>query len=209
MRLLNIYHKLYKVFGPQHWWPGETAFEVIVGAILTQNTNWQNVKKAIANLKREKCLNPSGLKRISTKKLAQLIRPSGYYNIKAQRLKKFIKFLYNEYCCSLARMAKDNLSSLRKNLLTVKGIGPETCDSILLYALNKPVFVVDAYTKRILERHNILDNHATYHQIQELFMKNLPRKTRLFNEYHALIVKVGKEFCKKIPECEACPLKEV
>lgn len=209
MRLLNIYHKLYKAFGPQHWWPGETPFEVIVGAILTQNTNWQNVEKAIDNLKKEKYLSPSGLKRISTKKLAQLIRPSGYYNIKAYRLKEFIKFLFSEYAGGLGRMAKDNLSSLRKKLLTVKGIGPETCDSILLYALNKPVFVIDAYTKRILERHNILDNHATYHEIQELFMKNLTRNTRLFNEYHALFVRVGKEYCKKVPSCETCPLKEV
>lgn len=207
--LKDIYHKLYEFFGPQHWWPGERPFEIIVGAILTQNTNWQNVEKAITNLKEEKYLSPSGLKKIPIKKLAQLIRPSGYFNIKAHRLKEFIKFLFNEYKGSLAAMARENLAVLRKKLLGIKGIGPETCDSILLYALNKPIFVVDAYTKRILTRHNILDHNISYHQIQELFMKNLPRSTRLFNEYHALFVKAGKEFCRKTPDCKTCPLKEV
>lgn len=206
--LLNIYHKLYNAFGPQHWWPAKTPFEVIVGAILTQNTNWQNVEKAIANLKKEKCLSPSGFKKIPLKKLARLIRPSGYFNIKAQRLKEFIKFLYSEYNGSLADMTKENLSRLRKKLLEVKGIGPETCDSILLYALNKPIFVVDAYTKRVITRHNILNNHSTYHQIQDLFINTLPRNTRLFNEYHALFVKIGKRYCKKTPDCSGCPLEE-
>lgn len=207
--LLSIYHKLYNTFGPQHWWPGDTPFEIIIGAILTQNTNWQNVEKAITNLKRNKCLTPSGLKNISLNKLARLIRPSGYYNIKARRLKEFINFLCSEYKSKVTLMAKENLPALRKKLLDVKGIGPETADSILLYALDKPIFVVDAYTKRILSRHNILDNHADYHKVQELFMNNLPKKTRLFNEYHALLVRAGKEFCKKkSPDCGKCPLKE-
>lgn len=207
--LLRIYQKLYKAFGPQHWWPGDSPFEIIVGAILTQNTNWQNVEKAISNLKRDKHLTPSALKNIPINRLAQLIRPAGYYNIKAQRLKEFIKFLYNGYNGNLSNMRKENIRTLRKKLLEVKGIGPETCDSILLYALNKTIFVVDAYTKRVLTRHNIIEKTATYHQIQGLFMKNLPRDKRLFNEYHALFVKVGKEYCKKKPDCNKCPLKEV
>lgn len=207
--LLHIYHCLYKAFGPQHWWPGGTPFEVMAGAILTQNTNWQNVEKAIANLKKERCLNPAGLKKIPVKKLARLIRPSGYFNIKAHRLKEFIKFLYTEYNAGISAMRKESAGRLRKKLLQIKGIGPETCDSILLYALDKPVFVVDAYTKRVLARHNILNNNPGYHQIQELFMKNLPKRLKLFNEYHALFVRVGKEYCRKAPRCNPCPLKGI
>lgn len=206
--LLKIYHKLYNAFGPQHWWPGDTPFEIIVGAILTQNTNWQNVEKAINNLKKNKCLNPFNLKKISTKKLAQLIRPSGYYNIKAHRLKEFIIFLHSEYNGKLASMAKEKLGVLRKKLLNIKGIGPETADSILLYAFNKPIFVVDAYTKRVLARHNIYNHNPTYYEIQESFMKNLPRRTKLFNEYHALFVRLGKEYCKKTARCAGCPLEK-
>lgn len=207
--LLDIYNKLYNKLGPQHWWPGETQFEIIIGAILTQNTNWQNVEKAINNLKKHRFLNPSGLKKIPIKRLAQLIRPAGYFNIKAHRLKEFIKFLYNEYNGNLSIMSGERLGVLRKKLLEINGIGPETADSILLYALNKPVFVVDAYTKRVLTRHNILNHNSTYHQIQELFMGNLPRKPRLFNEYHALLVRLGKEYCRKTPDCNGCPLWEV
>lgn len=207
--LFKIYYKLYKAFGPQHWWPGETPFQVIVGAILTQNTNWQNVEKAINNLKIHKCLTPICLKRAPIKKLAQLVRSAGYFNIKAKRLKEFIKFLYTEYNGNIMGMAKEKLAILRNKLLAVKGIGPETADSILLYALNKPVFVIDAYTKRILTRHNIIKHNATYHEIQDLFMKNLPRTVKLFNEYHALLVKTGKDYCKKTAECNTCPIKEM
>lgn len=204
--LEKIYTTLLDFFGPQHWWPGNSSFEIIVGAILTQNTNWTNVEKAIANLKKAKSLTPKRLKEIPTKKLAKLIQPSGYYNIKAKRLKSFIAFLYNEYTGSIKKMFKEELHTLREALLEVKGIGPETADSILLYAGLKPIFVVDAYTKRVLNRHKLIPSKADYHEIQQLFLNNLPKEVQLFNEYHALIVRLGKEYCKKTPKCNECPL---
>lgn len=207
--LLNdIYKKLYKRFGPQHWWPGETPSEIIVGAILTQNTNWQNVEKAINNLKKHNLLTLSGLKKISLKKLSVIIKPCGYYNIKAQRLKNFIDYLFNKYNGKLNLMSRRNLDELRQELLDIKGVGPETADSILLYAFNKPVFVIDAYTKRILLRHNILNHKAKYDEIQQLFMDNLPHRTKIFNEYHALLVRLGKDYCKKTPICNECPFPQ-
>ncbi|MEK6564123.1 MAG: endonuclease III domain-containing protein [Candidatus Omnitrophota bacterium] len=204
----NIYQKLYRHFGPQAWWPGETCFEVIVGAILTQNTNWQNVSKAIANLKKAKVLSPKKLYSLPQSKLAQLIRPSGYFNIKAKRLKEFLNFLFNNYGGSLKKMFGRPLEDLRKEILSVKGIGPETADSILLYAGGLPVFVVDAYTKRIFSRQKLLSEEADYHTVQKIFVENLKRDIRLYNEYHALIVRLGKDFCKKTkPKCEICPIK--
>ena len=207
--LLDIYKILYREFGPQHWWPGETPFEVIVGAILTQNTAWGNVTKAIDNLKKEGYLMPESLYSLSMPKLARLIRPSGYYNIKANRLKEFLNFLFNEYNGSLEKMFKTNLPKLREKLLKINGIGPETADSILLYAGNYPIFVIDAYTKRILQRHNIITDGIAYHPLQRLFMDNLPEDVNLFNEYHALIVKTAKDFCKKKPLCDVCPLNNL
>ncbi len=207
--LQTIYRQLSRTFGPQDWWPGDSAFEIIIGAILTQNTNWQNVEKAISNLKRERCLTPRGLKKIPLKKLARLIRPAGYYNLKSKRLKNFIKFLFSEYQGRLDLLFRQPLSELRHQLLQVNGIGPETADSILLYAGGKPIFVVDAYTRRLLSRHQLLGAQASYNEIQELFMHNLPKKTKLFNEYHALIVKLGKEYCRKKPLCNSCPLNTV
>ncbi|MBI5180653.1 MAG: endonuclease III domain-containing protein [Nitrospirae bacterium] len=204
--LLDIYRILYREFGPQHWWPGETPFEVIVGAILTQNTSWSNVAKAIDNLKKEGHLLPDALHSLPLPRLARLIRPSGYYNIKTKRLKGFLNFLFNEYNGSLEKMFKANLSELREKLLKVNGIGPETADSILLYAGNYPIFVIDAYTKRILSRHNIITDGMDYHSLQRLFMDNLPEHADLFNEYHALIVKTAKDFCRKKPRCDVCPL---
>ncbi len=206
--LKKIYQKLYAHFGPQHWWPGDTPFEVIVGAILTQNTNWANVEKAIANLKRARALTPQGLKKISTQKLATLIKPSGYYNIKAKRLKNFIAFLFEEYDGSLKKMKKEPVAVLRRKVLSVNGVGPETADSILLYAFGKPAFVVDAYTKRLLCRHEVIDEDLDYHAIQDLFHRYLEADEQFFNEYHALIVRVGKEFCKPDPKCFACPLSK-
>jgi endonuclease-3 related protein len=207
--LLNGYYKkLYAHFGPQYWWPGGTGFEVMVGAILTQNTNWQNVEKAIGNLKRKKVLNFRSLNRLSGKKLAKFIRPAGYYNVKAERLKFFLRFLAESYEGSLRKMMQEDAAVLREKLLNVKGIGKETADSILLYALNKPVFVIDAYTKRVLSRHGLLKHEAGYDEAQELFTKNLKQDAGLFNEFHALLVRLGKEFClKKRPRCEECPLK--
>lgn len=204
--LTEIYDTLYKAFGPQHWWPGETPFEIAVGAILTQNTNWGNVEKAINNIKRQKALNARLLYEMPHKHLALLIKPAGYFNIKAKRLKDFLGFLINHYGGSMKKMEAEDTPILRERLLKVNGIGEETADSILLYALGKPVFVVDAYTKRVLQRHKLIPDKATYHEIQELFHKNLPKDTALFNEYHALFVRLGKEYCKPKPKCEGCPL---
>jgi endonuclease-3 related protein len=223
----SIYKKLYSSFGPQYWWPAETPFEVIVGAILTQNTNWLNVEKAIHNLKTHQVLTPQALFVLPPEKLSALIRPAGYYNIKAKRLKEFLKFLCNGYQGDINTMRKEDTSLLRRKLLSVHGIGPETADSILLYALHKPVFVIDAYTKRILQRHALLKQNATYEEAQQLCMQNvktgagpvthsvsLRRKdkgsklVKVFNEYHALLVKTAKEFClKNKPRCEVCPLR--
>ena len=207
--LTDIYDRLYKRFGPQRWWPAKTDFEVMVGAILTQNTNWANVEKAINNLKKAKVLTPIKLKKISAKRLAKLIRPAGYFNIKAKRLKNFINFLFSEYKANLERMKKVDPWQMRTELLDVTGIGPETADSILLYALNRPVFVVDAYTRRLLSRHNLIDEDATYSLIQDIFLDNLNTDVKLFNEFHALIVRLGKEICRPTPNCSICPLEDL
>ena len=206
-KLKSIYCKLYSNFGPQAWWPADSAFEVMVGAILTQNTNWSNVEKAIANLKKEKVLAPKEIYNLADKKLARLIRPAGYYNLKTKRLKEFLRFFVHNYGASLKKISEIKLHVLRKELLAVNGIGPETADSILLYALNKPIFVIDAYTKRILWRHKLLKEGASYDDAQKLFMLNLEKDAKLFNEYHALLVALGKNYClKSKPNCSACPL---
>lgn len=205
--LLKIYQRLFKEFGPQHWWPGQTKFEVMVGAILTQNTNWGNVEKAIKNLKQQRVLSPQALKDISPSQLASLIKPAGYFNVKTKRLKNFIEFFWREYNGDIHRMRKEPLSVLRPKLLSVNGIGPETADSILLYALDKPIFVIDAYTKRFLYRHNLAPQNADYHSLQKLFMSSLREDVTLFNEYHALIVHLGKHFCRTKALCEGCPLQ--
>jgi len=206
-KLTTIYDLLFNHFGPQHWWPGDTPFEIAVGAILTQNTNWDNVEKAITNLKKVKKLNSKSLRNISPTKLASLIRPAGYFNIKADRVKHFVDFLADHYNGSMKKMRAEEPLPLREKLLGVKGIGPETADSILLYALEKPVFVIDAYTKRILSRHKLVSEKAVYHDLQDIFYENLPQDVKLFNEYHALIVMLGKEFCRPKPGCEGCPLQ--
>lgn len=205
----QIYQKLFSALGPQHWWPAQTPFEVMVGAILTQNTNWGNVEKAIGNLKKAKVLSPLSLKRISLKKLAQAIRPAGYFNVKSRRLKNFVEFFFKEYQGSLKRMSSVPLDGLRAKLLQVNGLGPETADSILLYALKKPIFVVDAYTKRIFYRHALISRDEDYHELQDKFMSHLALDVRVFNEYHALIVHIGKHYCRSNPRCESCPLRDV
>jgi endonuclease-3 related protein len=206
--LNNIYRKLYARFGPQHWWPAESPFEVMVGAILTQNTNWANVAKAIDNLKRHKVLTVQKLYRLRQKRLAGLIRSAGYYNIKARRLKNFLDFFIRNYQGNIRKLSRVNTQGLRAKLLSVNGIGQETADSILLYALNKPVFVADAYTRRILSRHKIVKPDAGYPEIQKIFTQNLKEDQKLFNEYHALLVRLGKDFClKNKPKCDTCPLK--
>lgn len=207
-KLRLVYKKLYKYFGPQHWWPADSSFEVMVGAILTQNTNWQNVEKAIINLKRKGLLEFSRACKVPVPKLALLIRPSGYYNIKAKRLKCLLEFIRKSYRGNLKKMSSRDTRQLRAELLGVHGVGCETADSILLYALNKPVFVVDSYTKRILLRHALISKDAGYEEVQNLFMQNLKNDVKLFNEYHALLVRLGKEFClKRRPKCKICPLE--
>ncbi len=205
--LQGIYDRLYHHFGPQQWWPADSAFEVAVGAILTQNTNWTNVEKAIQKLKLADILDPEVLHRTHTKKLASLIRPAGYFNIKAKRLKHFMRFFMKTYNGEISRMKKEPLPLIRKKLLSVHGIGPETADSIILYALEKPVFVIDAYTKRVLARHTILDYNETYETYQELFHSSLKKNVRLFNEYHALLVRLAKEYCRTKPDCGQCPIE--
>jgi len=206
-KLELMYRRLYAAFGPQHWWPGETPFEVAVGAILTQNTNWSNVEKAIANLKNAGVLDPSALHGMSHEALAALIRPAGYFNTKAKRLKNFIAFLINEYRGRMSGMKKEDLPALRKKLLSVNGIGPETADSIILYAVEKPVFVIDAYTKRVLSRHTILEHEGSYDTYQTFFHSTLKSDVGLFNEYHALFVRLAKTHCRTKPFCSGCPLE--
>jgi endonuclease-3 related protein len=207
--LMKIYRTLYQTYGSRHWWPGDTSFEVMVGAILTQNTSWRNVEKAIQKLKRKGVLNPRGMHRLKKSQLAPLIKSSGYYRIKTDRLKFFIDFFFEEYDGNVKKMGRERLGVLREKLLGVKGIGPETADSILLYGLRKPIFVVDAYTKRFLSRHGLISEKASYEEVQKLFMDHLPMDEKLFNEYHALLVHLGKTVCKKIPRCDACPLKGI
>jgi endonuclease-3 related protein len=196
-KVYEIYEILLDHFGPQGWWPGDTQFEIMVGAVLTQNTNWTNVSKAVDNLKKEELLSFEKLHELQVELLAEKIRPAGYFNLKAKRLKNLLNFINDEYNGSLEDMFCEDSVSLREKILTVKGIGPETADSILLYAGNKPVFVVDAYTHRIFSRHNIIAEEEGYYAIQEYFTLSLPEEIELYNEYHALIVRLGKEFCKK------------
>jgi endonuclease III related protein len=204
--LHELYQCLWEAYGPQGWWPGETPFEVAVGAILTQNTNWGNVARAIANLKEAEVLEARVLGELPETELARLIRPAGYYNLKARRLKNFLDFLGHHFENSMARMAEADLASLRPALLSIKGVGPETADSILLYALDKPTFVVDAYTCRILSRHDLIDEGCAYEELRQLFMEHLPAGVPLYQEYHALLVRLGKEWCRPQPRCAACPM---
>jgi len=205
--LMKIYRTLYKAYGPRHWWPGETPFEVMVGAILTQNTSWGNVEKAIQKLRGKRVLNPEGIYYLKKSQLASLIKSSGYYRIKADRLKAFVDFLFYKYEGDIQKMRREEPGELRDKLLGIKGIGPETADSILLYGLGRPIFVVDAYTKRVLSRHGLISEKASYEEVQNLFMDHLPHDEKLFNEYHALFVHLGKTVCKKMPKCDSCPLK--
>jgi endonuclease-3 related protein len=207
--LTNIYQLLFKRFGPQHWWPGETQFEIITGAILTQNTNWTNAEKAIKNLKSADMLSPKALNEADTNKVAELIRPAGYFNIKTKRLKNFLAWLFNHYDGRLENLENLSNERLRQELLSIKGIGYETADSILLYAFDRPIFVVDAYTARVAVRHGLAEPGIDYEQLRDLFQSNMPADTELFNEYHALLVRVGKEFCRPKAACPGCPLEKL
>lgn len=203
-----IYERLMRTFGKRHWWPAETPFEVMVGAILTQNTAWKNVEKAIINLKKKKLLNPKVLLKLRNSDLARLIRPAGYFNVKALRLKNFLQYLDSRYGRNVREMSRAPTKQLREELLQVNGIGEETADSILLYAAGKRSFVVDAYTRRIFSRHRYLSGKEDYRTIQSIFTELLPKSTPLYNDYHAQIVEAGKDFCRKKPRCSVCPLRK-
>lgn len=203
----RIYSILDGHYGDLNWWPGETPFEVVVGAILTQNTSWHNVTQAIRNLKEAGMLCPEIMIEAQTGEIAGLIRPSGYFNIKARRLKNFLMFLFSEFGGKLEKMFDTETTMLRSKLLGVNGIGEETADSILLYAGGKPVFVVDAYTKRVLARHGLVREGAGYGETREVITGSTPGDTRLYNQFHALFVHVGKDFCRKQPLCGSCPLR--
>lgn len=204
--LQEIYNILFESFGPQDWWPAETKFEMIVGAILTQQTTWKNVEKAIMNLKRENLIDPKKLQDIENEKLEKLIRSSGYYKQKTKKLKNFTSFLLKNYDGKLEKIFNQPIEKLREKLLSVNGIGKETADSIILYAANKPIFVIDAYTIRIFNRLGVT-KEIDYEKLRKFFEDNLEKDTRLFNEYHALIVKLGKDYCRAKPVCKSCPLK--
>jgi len=236
-KLLPYYTALYARWGPQNWWPAESRLEVIAGAYLTQNTNWSNVEKAIANLRWARVLSVKGLREIPLRRLQQLVRPSGYFRQKARRLKTFIRYLDRRYGGSLDRMFYRPTDQRRAEVLALKGVGPETADSILLYGGNHPVFVVDAYTRRILERHEIIVPKTGYEEIRGLIeqelgkaessalifpvagseprhpvsrMSRAPRgeQARHFNELHGLIVRAGNQYCRSTPKCEECPLRQ-
>ncbi|MBN2282974.1 MAG: endonuclease III domain-containing protein [Deltaproteobacteria bacterium] len=205
-RLLRIYDILNGHFGDLHWWPAETAFEVALGAILTQNTNWKNVEAAMHRLKGRKMLDVEAIYRADPDDLAELIRPAGYYNVKTKRVKAFVIFLRDGYGGSIENMFAEDLPLLRSKLLAVHGIGPETADSILLYAGGKPVFVVDAYTRRILERHGMINGSESYEAIQRFCMDALPPDVSVYNQFHALLVHTAKLFCRVRARCLGCPL---
>lgn len=207
--LLYIYRQLMDRYGPQHWWPARAPFEVIVGAILTQSAAWSNVEKAIANLKEAKALSPEALRRLSLSEVAGIIRPCGYYNAKALKLKSFANWLGNHYADDLNKLMAADTYHLRQQLLSVHGIGQETADSILLYAAGKPIFVIDAYTRRIINRIGLAPKNSSYTAYQELFMNNLPIDVRLFNEYHALLVYLAKNICRSYPLCQQCCLNNL
>ncbi len=206
--LPDIYERLFNKYGPQHWWPAEKPFEVIIGAILTQSAAWTNVEKAIRNLKAANALKPDALRQMPHDKLAGLIYSCVYYNVKARKLKAFVEWFGTRYNDSLERLFKQDTNELRQQLLAVYGIGEETADSILLYVGNKPVFVIDAYTQRIMKRLGIKPYKDNYAGWQKLFMESLPADATLFNEYHALLVKLGKEVCRTRPICRQCCLNK-
>ena len=208
-RLQEVYERLYAALGPQHWWPGDSPFEVMVGAVLVQNTAWKNVERAIANLREEGLMEPVALYQLPVDELQELIRPAGYFRLKADRLRNLLRLVVEQYNGSIDAMLATDLETLRADLLTVKGIGPETADSILLYAAEMPTFVVDTYTHRVLARHGWIGYDADYYQIKEYFESSLPSDVDQYNEFHALLVRIGNQFCRKRPKCEDCPLADM
>lgn len=208
--LRQVYERLFNAFGPQSWWPGDSAFEVMVGAVLTQNTAWKNVEKALVRLRESDSLNPEALHAMSHAELAELIRPAGYYRLKAKRLKNLVHVIAEEFHSDLQRLFDLGRDGLRARLLEINGIGPETADSIVLYAAGLPIFVVDNYTARVVKRHGWVSTEADYYGLQSEFHQQLPTDdAQMFNEYHALIVRVGHHFCGRKPKCDECPLVDL
>lgn len=205
-RVLQAFDTLFSIYGKQFWWPGDTVFEICVGAILTQNTNWGNVEKAMALLQTEGLMSAQAMRDCSSDKLAECIRPSGYFNQKTRKLQAFLQWLdsHNDDENIIAEIPADRL---RTELLDIWGVGEETADSMMLYGFHKPVFVVDAYTRRLVERHHWLPSGKSYADIQHFFIENTDISESYYNEFHALIVLLGKNFCKPKPDCENCPLK--
>ena len=201
-----VYRRLYRAFGKQHWWPAKTPFEVIVGAILTQGTAWSNVEKSVRALREKKALVPERLYSMKSNVLSKTIRSSGFFNVKTRRLRNFVSYLFDRWDGDLHKMFQTPAPFFRREFLTISGLGKETVDSILLYAGNRPIFVVDAYTRRIFSRHGLLRGDEKYDEIQNYFMESLLPESRLFNEYHALLVEVGKRYCRTSPLCQECPL---
>lgn len=201
-----MYERLFQTYGPQHWWPGENPVEVVIGAILTQNTAWTNVEKAIENLKQADYLSFDALRNVNNQQLEELIRPAGTYRIKADRLKAFVDALWQYHDGSLESMLGGELDLARQRLLSICGIGPETADAILLYAGNRATFVVDAYTKRILRRHHVIEDKEKYETVRNIFHQTIMPDVQIYNEFHALLVEVGKRHCSTKAKCDGCPL---
>jgi endonuclease-3 related protein len=206
---LQVYRQLFDALGPQHWWPGDSPWEVLVGAVLVQNTSWKNVERAIENLREADLIEPGRLLALPPEELADLIRPAGYYRLKTKRLRSLLQFVVSQYDGSLEALRSANMAQLREELLGVHGIGPETADAILLYALEQPALVVDTYTHRVYARHGWIEYEADYHRLQEHLTGELPTDVALFNELHALLVNVGHNYCRRRPKCEECPLAEM
>lgn len=206
--LREIYDHLFAAYGPQHWWPGQSPFEVMIGAILVQNTSWKNVEKAIDRLRRDDLLAPHALAAVPAAELEELIRPAGYFRIKARRLHNLLAYVVGRYDGDLDVMFATDVSTLRAELLAINGVGPETADSILLYAGGLPVFVIDTYTHRVMIRHGWIEPEIDYHGLQEHFQDHLDQDAAMYNEFHALLVRVGHRHCRKTPKCDGCPLAE-
>ena len=205
---MEIHNLLFTAFGPQNWWPAETDLEMMIGAILTQNTSWNNVEKAIQNLKEKDLVSIKGLSDTPAPILAEYIRPAGYYNLKVRRLKNLISLIQDKHDGDLNSLFSLDTETIRKELLSVKGIGLETADSMILYGAGRALFVVDTYTHRILSRHGLIEEEAGYFEVQMLFMDTLPHDVECFQEFHALLVKTGKDFCRRKPLCPDCPLEK-
>ena len=205
--LHEVYERLLQHYGPQHWWPADSPLEVMLGAILTQNTSWKNVEKALKNLREADLMDASRLLAVAPAELEELLRPAGYFRQKVARIRNLLKLLFDRYQGELTRMFATDLETLRQELLALNGIGPETADSILLYAAGKPSFVIDTYTNRVMKRHGWIEYEADYHAMKDHFESTLERDVALYNEFHALLVRVGNQHCRKTPDCENCPLQ--